>query len=291
MTATRGRAANNALSIVAITDRSANASGSAAGTWMCRRSLPSRASLAVLTPSRTMGTNATVDFSGRTASQVWVSSTAPYGVRRNQTTSGPRTGSPSIVTTSPWRNESMTCRCVSLSGAGASLLSASMIKLCCVVLRRCMRRANECARRRRRFSTELFAFHLVIPGPEQLVGGERCSSHNALFTSVLAEEGVKDAGLGLPCLEDQHAALRGVLRRQVVNDATQLREQFEVSRVDPPACCPQVDSAAAHTEQPAELLPGQARFRVKVPNDRRAGLRWTGLNRSGCLSGRYCWLC
>src|SRR6266545_3323951 len=265
MPATRGRAANNALSIVAITDRSANASGSADGTWMYRRSLPSRASLAVLPSSRTMGTNATVDFSGRTASQVWVSSTAPYGVRRNQTTSGPRTGSPSIVTTSPWRNESMTCRCVSLSGAGASLLSASMIKLCCVVLRRCMRRANECARRRRRFSTELFAFHLVIPGPEQLVGGERCSSHNALFTSVLAEEGV--------------------------NDATQLREQFEVSRVDPPACCPQVDSAAAHTEQPAELLPGQARFRVKVPNDRRAGLRWTGLNRSGCLSGRYCWLC
>src|SRR6266508_3807256 len=259
MPATRGRAANNALSIVAITDRSANASGSADGTWMYRRSLSSRASLAVLHSSRTMGTNATVDFSGRT--------------------------------TSPWRNESMTCRCVSLSGAGASLLSASMIKLCCVVLRRCMRRANECARRRRRFSTELFAFHLVIPGPEQLVGGERCSSHNALFTSVLAEEGVKDAGLGLPCLEDQHAALRGVLRRQVVNDATQLREQFEVSRVDPPACCPQVDSAAAHTEQPAELLPGQARFRVKVPNDRRAGLRWTGLNRSGCLSGRYCWLC
>src|SRR5947209_480300 len=164
---------------------------------MYRRSLPSRASLAVPPSNWMTGANATNGFSGRTASQVWVSNTAPCGVLWNQTASAPRIGNPSIVTTSPWRNESRTRICASFSGAGASGLLGSVIELCCAVLRRCVTCVNERATRRRRPSTELFAFHLVVPGPEQLVGGEWCASHNAFIAGVLPKEGVENTELGL----------------------------------------------------------------------------------------------
>ncbi len=55
---------------------------------------------------------------------------------------------------------------------------------------------------------------------------------------MFPKECIKDAGLGISGLKHQDAAPCGIRCRQVVNDAPQVREEFEVSGIDTPTRSP-----------------------------------------------------